>query len=225
MTVEMIVPDEATIAPSAKRGRTSRLFARSMRWLHIYLSMISFAVVLFFSATGLTLNHPSWLGGDKESIREAQGKLNPDWLKSTDTSLRTDSSQSVSRLEIIEHLRSHEKIRGAVKEFLIDEYQVIVTLKAPAYSADIFIDRETGEYELVEVSLGFTAVLNDLHKGRDAGKSWAWVIDVSAVSMIILSLTGFTLIFYIKRHRIPALFACLLGAVVCIILYLTIVPT
>ena len=31
-----------------------------MRWLHVYLSMISLAVVLFFSVTGITLNHPDW---------------------------------------------------------------------------------------------------------------------------------------------------------------------
>ena len=30
-----------------------------MRWLHIYLSMFGLAAVLFFSVTGITLNHPN----------------------------------------------------------------------------------------------------------------------------------------------------------------------
>ena len=29
-------------------------------WLHIYVSMLGLAAVLFFSVTGLTLNHPDW---------------------------------------------------------------------------------------------------------------------------------------------------------------------
>ena len=37
-----------------------------MRWLHIYLSMFSLAVVLFFSVTGITLNHPDWFFGGAE---------------------------------------------------------------------------------------------------------------------------------------------------------------
>ena len=49
--------------------------AKLSRWLHIYLSMVSFAIVLFFSVTGLTLNHPSWLGGDKQVNVKNKGKL------------------------------------------------------------------------------------------------------------------------------------------------------
>lgn len=38
-----------------------------------------------------------------------------------------------------------------------------VTFRALVYSADVFIDRETGEYDLTEVSFGLVALLNDLH--------------------------------------------------------------
>ena len=38
--------------------------------------------------------------------------------------------------------------------------------------------------------MGFFAVLNDLHKGRDTGSAWARVIDLSAVLMTLVSLTG-----------------------------------
>jgi hypothetical protein len=30
------------------------------RWIHVYLSMISFISLLFFAVTGLTLNHTEW---------------------------------------------------------------------------------------------------------------------------------------------------------------------
>ncbi len=40
------------------RRRLAIRFAKLVRWLHIYLSMFGLAAVLFFSATGITLNHP-----------------------------------------------------------------------------------------------------------------------------------------------------------------------
>ncbi|RZK83430.1 MAG: peptidase, partial [Pedobacter sp.] len=39
-----------------KSSRPKKDIAKVSRWLHIYLSMVSFAIVLFFSVTGLTLN-------------------------------------------------------------------------------------------------------------------------------------------------------------------------
>ena len=38
----------------------------------------------------------------------------------------------------------------------------------------------SGRYELMETRMGFAAVMNDLHKGRDTGRAWARLIDVSS---------------------------------------------
>jgi hypothetical protein len=38
--------------------------------------------------------------------------------------------------------------------------------------------------------MGFFAVLNDLHKGRDTGKAWGWMNDLSAVLMTLVSRPG-----------------------------------
>ncbi len=40
------------------RRRLAVRTAAVMRWLHIYVSLFGLAAVLFFSVTGLTLNHP-----------------------------------------------------------------------------------------------------------------------------------------------------------------------
>ncbi|MCA9104533.1 MAG: PepSY-associated TM helix domain-containing protein, partial [Planctomycetales bacterium] len=39
-----------------------------VRWVHLYLSMVGFAALFFFSVTGLTLNHPTWLGASEEHM-------------------------------------------------------------------------------------------------------------------------------------------------------------
>ena len=69
-----------------------------------------------------------------------------------------------------------------------------------------FIDRATGRYELTETRMGLVAVLNDLHKGRDSGKRLGGeLIDVSAVLMTLVSLTGLLLIFFLQKKRLSGL--------------------
>ena len=48
---------------------------------------------------------------------------------------------------------------------------------------------------------GWVAYLNDLHKGRNAGKVWYWFIDVFAVACIVFAVTGFGLTWLHARQR------------------------
>lgn len=194
--------------------------AKWIRWLHIYISMISCAVVLFFSVTGITLNHPDWFGGTEEQVRESKGSLNVQWVAANPQS----DTSNVAKLEVVEHLRSDAKIRGAMKDFTVDASQCIVTFRAPGYSADVFIDRESGSYDLVESSFGFVAVMNDLHKGRDSGLGWSVLIDASAILLIFVSATGILLLLYINRHRFSGFATLAVGAILTLVFYFVFVP-
>ena len=56
------------------RGRNLKIrLVRVMLWLHIYVSMFGLAAVLFFSVTGITLNHPDWFFGDAERQDTGRG--------------------------------------------------------------------------------------------------------------------------------------------------------
>jgi hypothetical protein len=199
--------------PSALKKETAKL----SRWLHIYLSMVSFAVVLFFSFTGLTLNHPDWLGGDKQVMEKNKGKLNVNWVNQPDTN-------KIAKLEIVEFLRKTHNVKGLVSEFRIDDIEVSISFKGPAYSCDAFIDREKGTYEVSEIKMGIVAVMNDLHKGRDSGKSWGWIIDISAIFLILVSLSGLILLFFIKKRRLAGLITGAVGLALCYLIYLLFVP-
>src|SRR5438105_10380286 len=62
------------------RRRLNIRFAKLFRWLHIYLSMFGLATVLFFSVTGITLNHPDWFFGASERQVQAEGQMDLKWL-------------------------------------------------------------------------------------------------------------------------------------------------
>ena len=189
-----------------------------MRWLHIYISMFSLALILFFSLTGVTLNHPAWFGSGADRVVEAQGRLSVGWLHPV------PPSAQIQKLEVVEHLRQAHGVRGALADFRVDDHECVVTFKGPGYAADAFIDRETGAYTLTETDHGWIARINDLHKGRDTGPGWSVVIDVSAVFMTLVSLTGLILLFYLKLRRYPGLVVTLIGAVVGLAAFLLFVP-
>src|SRR5262249_53022066 len=111
------------------------------------------------------------------------------------------------------------KIRGALADFRVDETECVATFKGPGYSADTFIDRESGHYRLTESYHGAIAVFNDLHKGRDTGAVWSALIDVSAVLMTAISLTGLVLLFYLKLKRVSGLIVAAIGAILAVLLF------
>ena len=200
---------------SHRRVVWKRRIAQTGRWLHIYSSMASFSVVFFFAATGLTLNHADWFI-DQQRVVEGAGALNPAWVAGRDA--------DVARLEIVEFLRSAHRIGGAIADFRVEEGECAVSFKGPGYSADVFIDRTNGRYTLTETRLGFAAIVNDLHKGRDSGAGWRIFIDVSAVMLVLISFTGLLLIYFVHKHRLAGLLALTAGAMLSFGVYWLLVP-
>ena len=191
-----------------------RRLAKYSRWLHIYVSMTSFVIVLFFAITGWTLNHPDAFGGH-ERRTQVKGTLDP---------ALTGGGGEPDRLAIVEALRRAHHVSGALSDFRIDDDQLSLAFKGPGYMADAFIDRQTGRYELSESRLGIVAVLNDLHKGRDTGGVWKALIDVSAGLLTFISLTGLVLLYYIHKHRVAGVILLLTGAALTALAYWAWVP-
>ncbi len=188
-----------------------RRSAMLVRWLHIYLSMLSFAIVFFFAVTGLTLNHADKFGDQLTSIRE-KGRLDSSWVNARDT-------VQIAKLRIVEFLRDTHHIHAVLSDFRIDDDQIGVSFKGPGYEADAFISRPTGKYELTETSAGFVGLINDLHKGRDTGRGWSVFIDVSAILLTLVSLTGLILILFLKRRRTAGLIVAACGLIVAWLVY------
>jgi hypothetical protein len=200
-----------TQTANANRLVWRRRIAALSRWLHIYLSMVSFALIFFFSVTGLTLNHAEKFS-DQVHTDQLKGQLDPQWVRTRDT-------LKIAKLEIVEYLRNKHGIRSALSDFRIDDAQIGVSFKGPGFAADAFIDRTTGRYDLTKTSAGLVGIINDLHKGRDTGKVWSVVIDVAAILMTLVSLTGMVLLLYLKRKRLSGLILAALGLLIAYIIY------
>jgi hypothetical protein len=192
-----------------------RRLAKYARWLHIYVSMTSFVIVFFFAATGLTLNHAEWFG-DADQATLVKDAVDSRWTNT--------GTAEVAKAEIVQSLRRQHHVGGAMSEFRVDDQQCAVSFKGPGYSADAVIDRETGTYELTESRLGFVAIVNDLHKGRDTGSAWKLVVDVAAGLLTFISLTGLVLIYFVHKHRTTGVVLLVVGAALVYFAYAAWVP-
>ncbi|ASN82324.1 peptidase (plasmid) [Deinococcus ficus] len=186
----------AARATPVRRQRNARAqWNLWLRWLHTYTSMISLLVVLFFALTGITLNHPDWVFGSGETTRELSGTLRPGWIQGGD----------VNWLSVAEDLREQQNLHGRAGDTRMDGTEASLAFAAPGYSADVVIDAQTGRYTARVLQQDALAVLNDLHKGRDAGGSWKWLIDLSGAVLALVAVTGIGILLFLKKTRVQAL--------------------
>ena len=186
------------------------------RWLHIYLSLFGFATILFFSVTGLTLNHPTWFGGVHETTERFEGMVDLAWV--------AGSEGTPDWLRLAEHFRATHRLQGVVGEVRDDGDELSLEFAGPAYAADVLVRREDGQYTGTITRHGAVALINDLHKGRDTGGGWSVVIDLSALLMGISAITGLVLLYSIKRKRLTGTVVAVAGTVALWLAYRWLVP-
>jgi hypothetical protein len=201
----------STTPPSGRLRHATRLFAATARWLHIELSLFAFATMLLFSVTGLTLNHPDWFGAGDAVTEDLTGGIDAALLG--DPTADPDGDR-IDKAAVAAAIRAAHRITGGLADTRADDRECTLTWKGPGGAADAVIDRRTGRYTLSITRHGLVAILNDLHKGRDTGAAWSLVIDVTAILLTLVALTGFVLIFFIRRRRVSGLVTAVVGTVV-----------
>jgi hypothetical protein len=213
---ELAAPAAPRVQPvSLTRLVWRRRVAKATRWLHIYGSMVSLTLVLFFAVTGITLNHQDWFSG-AVLMSDRRGAMAAGWL--------AGDASGVAKLQVVEYLRANAGARGAVTDFRIEDAQCEVTFKGPGYSADVVIDRATGKFELTESAMGVVAIVNDLHKGRDTGRVWSAAIDVSAALLVFISMTGLVLLYFVHKYRLAGIVLAGFGTLAVYLIYAIWVP-
>ena len=182
-----------------------------VRWLHTYVSLIGFGALIFFSFTGLTLNHAEWFEGI-ETTTERAG--------SAPAELVNSSAGPAAGIALLAWLRAEEQLDGHAGRPETDGAEIRVSLQGAGYVADVTINQESGEYAVFETRRGLIAIINDLHKGRHTSGAWSLVIDLSAIVLVLCGATGIWLLWFLKKIRIKGLVTAAAGSVVLIVLYL-----
>jgi hypothetical protein len=161
--------------------RLNKSFLAFSRLIHVYVSMALLSLMIFFSITGITLNHPQWFA-DQEAEVLAADLIIP-------LELLAPNSQG----KLISFLLAERHINGNKLSLEREDEELFISDKGPGRYLSLTIDLTSGEAFKEATDYGYWALFNDLHKGRNSGGFWRFIIDLSAVLMILFSLTGFIL--------------------------------
>ena len=195
--------DTASPGPAARQRTLRARLNLWLRWLHTYISMFSMLLILFFSATGVTLNHPDWTFGGVEQQQSFSGTLPAGW----------NAGGAANALTIAEFLRAKYGLHGTASDFQYQGGVGGLSFRTPGYSADVQFD-ESGKYSVNVDAQGALAVANDFHRGKNSGSAWSWLLDASGLFLVIVALTGLGIMLFLKKVRTASLISIVVGGVV-----------
>ncbi|MBC3862370.1 PepSY-associated TM helix domain-containing protein [Undibacterium jejuense] len=182
------------VSPSHSDQQRRAFWLRHLHQWHWISSALCLTAMLLFAVSGITLNHSAQIQAHPRILKKAVHLPAPvlQQLKQA----QRDDSQTLPE-NVRDWLKSQLAIRveQQVPEWTPEE--VYVALPRPGGDAWLRIGLGDGalEYELTD--RGWIAYINDLHKGRNTGVVWNYLIDAFAVLCLIFCMTGF---FLLKMH-------------------------
>lgn len=154
----------------------------------------------------------------RERITIVEGKMPIELLVPEDKS---------KELPIVEKLRKDFGARGEVigepkYEKVTESFEVV--FKAPGYLATANIKAGDGHTRVTHRTRGFNGILLDLHRGKDSGLPWSFIIDGVSILFVIVSITGLILWSSLRGRAQHGFAVLLLGTAVSLVVYFAWVP-
>lgn len=164
-------------------------------WISSALCLVG---ILFFSITGVTLNHSAQIEASPEVIQRKA--ILPDELRTAlaGADSASDPALPAALREWISKTMDVE-VGARIGEWSEDE--IYVSMPRAGGDAWLSIDRASGAIEYEKTDRGWISWFNDLHKGRNTGTAWAWFIDVFSLACVVFSVSGFFLLQMHARQR------------------------
>jgi hypothetical protein len=181
------IRDKSAKARAFDKGAVFRL----SRMLHAYLSAFAFLALFFFAVTGLLLDHAEWF----ETYRPAEHKVA---FALTPAELAAAKASPDRGRALAAAAARHARLPGAYASADIDGPEALARLEGPKGSSDLTIDLSTGKVDGRVTRPNLMAIVQDLHRGKNSGTAWRWVIDLSAWLVMALSLIGYVLFFSLR---------------------------
>ena len=183
---------------NARPGFTKGEFYRQCRIWHGYLSAFAFLALLFFSATGILLNHPNWLKVELPPLTETQITLTPQELAGLKAA--PDAGRHLVKL-----VGPKAKLAGTFGNGETAGPQVFVRMQGVRGSSDLVGDLQTGVVRVTVERQHPIAVLNGLHRGELATAPWRAIIDIAGGVLIFMAIVGYVLFFSLRFRLRTAL--------------------
>lgn len=156
--------------------------------------------------------------GIAERVVIVEGKMPMDLLVPDDKS---------KELPIVEKLRKDFGVRGEVSappKYEKESESFSVNFKAPGYLATATIRASDEQTRVEHHTGGLAGVMLDLHRGKESGLPWSFVIDGVSILFVIVSITGLILWTSLRSRAQYGIVVLLLGLAVGLAIYFAWVP-
>ena len=177
-------------------------FYRLCRLWHGYLSAVAFVWLLFFSVTGILLNHPGWLAA-APAVAERQFVLAP-------ADLATIMAAKDAGAAAVQLLGPRLGLSGDITSADHVGSQLFLRLRGARGSADLQLDLKSGKGSASVEKASVTSLFKELHRGEQAGPVWRALIDISGGLLVATALIGLLIYFTLRLRLRTALI--LIGA-------------
>ncbi|PXF31712.1 hypothetical protein WH50_08160 [Pokkaliibacter plantistimulans] len=194
---------------------------RAVKSVHWISSALALACLLLFSVTGITLNHPDWFDADPtqaEQHLQLPEELQQQLMKAV------AAGQWISVQPALLQWLSGQGLAGTPQRLEAVDNELHLDYQRPGGYRQISIYLDEGVVEAEEESRGLVAILNDLHKGRHAGAWWSALIDLTAVIILVFSVSGLVLLYHFASQRGSTWPLVTVGCAIPLLIYLVAVP-
>lgn len=195
---------------SIQKTKRKLLITRLIRSFHLFSSLIAAIFLLFFAFSGYVMNHRAELGLDEIEETSNETTLSESLL-----------SGKVTKTAILEWCQV-QGARGDLAEYIQDDEEILISYVCAGGHFDAEIDLVTRNVTIIIQKNGFLETLGEIHRSPSpVGNTSSLFIDIMAVLMAVVSLSGIYLFFRMAtRQNKFALVVFLLSIASAVALYL-----
>ncbi|AER55804.1 hypothetical protein DSC_05765 [Pseudoxanthomonas spadix BD-a59] len=176
--------------PAFSAQQRRGFWLRTLHQWHWISSALCLVGMLLFAVTGITLNHAASIEA-KPMVSRRTATVPAALLKSLGT--RQQGNAPLPRA-VSDWLEGELEIGLSGRQGEWSAEEVYLSLPRPGGDAWLSLDRASGAVEYEGTDRGWVSLLNDLHKGRNAGTAWSWFIDLFALACLVFCITGLLLL-------------------------------
>ncbi|MEW9900951.1 PepSY-associated TM helix domain-containing protein [Chitinivorax sp. PXF-14] len=177
--------------PHPQRSRFRAELFKQSRMLHAYLSAFAFIALIFFSLTGMLLNHPKWFAAGKPAGDAQQ-------LTLPKTELAAAQAASEPLRALADAVGRQHPLRGDYASGEVLDGEAHIRLDGATGKSDLIVNLADGSTELTVQHASAATLIRNLHRGKHSGAAWSWLIDITAVVVFVLSVLGYVLFFSLR---------------------------